>query len=109
MPGHRPPPMTGDGIEPGQAAAAPRSGSGGDPGCRPPCLRRVFVGEGHGLAVRPVELFALLERGRVVRRVHQRVGVRVLEIIDAGTRERLELGTAGLGGWHGEDVLEQLD
>ena len=41
-------------------------------------------------------------------RVHQRVGVRVLEIIDAGTRERVELETAGLGGWHGEDVLEQL-
>ena len=108
MPGHRPPPMTGDGIEPGQAAAAPRSGlrrrSRMSATVPAPGVRR----GGHGLAVRPVELFALLERGRVVRRVHQRVGVRVLEIIDAGTRERLELETAGLGGWHGEDVLEQL-
>jgi len=67
-----------------------------------------FAGEGHGLAVRPVGLFAVLERGRVVTRVHQRVGVRVLEIIDADTRERPELETARLGGWHGEDVLEQL-
>ncbi|MGY1711857.1 hypothetical protein ACI8AC_20365 [Geodermatophilus sp. SYSU D00758] len=67
-----------------------------------------FVGEGHGLAVRPVELFSVLDRGVVRTRVHQRVGVRVLELVDARTDDTLELESARLGGWHGSDVLARL-
>ena len=67
-----------------------------------------FTGQGEGLAIRPVKLFAALDRARITTRVHQRIGVQVLELIDEDTGDTLELETARLGRWHGTDVLKQL-
>ncbi len=67
-----------------------------------------LTGHGEGLAIRPGEVFAVLRRDEVETRVHERVGVRVLEIRDTGNGAALELETARLGGWHGTDVLRLL-
>ncbi len=67
-----------------------------------------LTGHGEGFAIRPGEVFAVLRRDEVETRVHERVGVRVLEIIENGTGAALELETARLGGWHGTDVLRLL-
>ncbi len=67
-----------------------------------------LTGHGEGLAIRPGEVFAVLSRDEVTTKVHERVGVRVVEIIENGAGAALELETARLGGWHGADVLRLL-
>ncbi len=67
-----------------------------------------LVGHGEGLVIRPEEVFAVLDREHITTRVHERVGVRVLEIVDGDSGAALELETARLGGWHGTDVLREL-
>ncbi len=67
-----------------------------------------LTGHGEGFAIRPGEVFAVLRRDEVETTVHERVGVRVLEIRDTGSGAALELETARLGGWHGADVLRLL-
>ncbi len=67
-----------------------------------------LTGHGEGFAIRPGEVFAVLRRDEVETRVHERVGVRVLEIVETASGTALELETARLGGRHGTDVLRLL-
>ena len=67
-----------------------------------------LTGYGEGFAIRPGAVFAVLRRDEVETTVHERVGVRVLEIVETGSGAALELETARLGGWHGADVLRLL-
>ena len=72
--------------------------------------KRIYglAGYGEGFAIRPGAVFAVLRRDEVETKVHERVGVRVLEIVETGSGAALELETARLGGWHGTDVLRLL-
>ncbi len=67
-----------------------------------------LTGHGERFAIRPDEVFAVLRRDEIETRVHERVGVRVLEIVETASGAALELETARLGGWHGADVLRLL-
>lgn len=67
-----------------------------------------LTGHGEGIAIRPGEVFTVLRRDEVETKVHERVGVRVLEIRETGSGAALELETARLGGWHGSDILQLL-
>ncbi len=67
-----------------------------------------LTGHGEGFTIQPGEGFAVLRRDEVETKVHERVGVRGLEILETGSGAALELETARLGGWHGSDVLRLL-
>jgi hypothetical protein len=56
----------------------------------------------------PTELIFRLPRSRLDVRVHQRVNVRVLELIDETTGSKVELEGSRLPGFHMSEVLDAL-
>jgi hypothetical protein len=60
----------------------------------------------HGRA--PTDLIFRLPRSRLDVRVHQRVNVRVLELIDEATGSKVELEGSRLPGFHTSEVLDAL-
>jgi hypothetical protein len=56
----------------------------------------------------PTDLIFRLPRSQVDVRVHQRVNVRVLELIDTDSGAKIELEGARLPGFHVGDVLAAL-
>jgi hypothetical protein len=56
----------------------------------------------------PTDLIFQLPRTQLDVRVHQRVNVRVVELIDTATGSKLELEGARLPGFHVGDVLDAL-
>jgi hypothetical protein len=56
----------------------------------------------------PTDLIFRLPRSRLEVRVHQRVNVRVLELIDEASDSRVELEGERLPGFHTSDVIDAL-
>ena len=56
----------------------------------------------------PTELLFRLPRSRLEVRVHPRVNVRVLELIDGTSSSRVELEGERLPGFHVSDVIDAL-
>jgi hypothetical protein len=56
----------------------------------------------------PTDLVFQLPRERLEVKVHQRVNVRVLELIDGSTGSKVELESSRMPGFHMTDVLEAL-
>jgi hypothetical protein len=56
----------------------------------------------------PTDLIFRLPRSRLEVKVHQRVNVRVVELIDESTDSRVELEGERIGGFHVSDVIDAL-
>jgi hypothetical protein len=56
----------------------------------------------------PTDLIFRLPRSRLEVKVHQRVNVRVVELIDEETNSRVELEGERIGGFHVGDVIDAL-
>lgn len=67
-----------------------------------------FEGRAHGTHWEPGVRYAVFDRTNLAVTTHNRVSVRVLELRDTATGERLELETMRVGPAHGGEVVHLL-
>jgi hypothetical protein len=70
---------------------------------------KVYGLEGHSRRKEPGEILFAVPREGLTAKVHQRVNVRVLELVDEETGSRIELEGNRLPITHSKDVLEVLN
>ena len=68
----------------------------------------VYGFAGRSRSKEPTELVFQVPRDRIEAKVHQRVNVRILELIDESTGSRIELEGNRLPVTHSKDVIEHL-
>ena len=101
------------GLGIGVGMAAGRAGSSASSGLPPTVMVAVSASTVYGMHARtrrdePDDILFAVPRARLAAKVHQRVNVRVLELIDEQTGARIELEGNRLPVTHSKDVIHVL-